>query len=137
MPPIRERSKSQRVRDNEETAAILATPKATPRAQGPRSRARAATRTPSGRLDTQDLLNRPRPFQRTPKTRGGLQTPESRVQSTQRLEESVPPPPAPCQSSRHSLALSSCLSIEMAEMQQESHQSIENMLNVDEIDDDL
>jgi hypothetical protein len=121
MPPIRERSKSQRVRDNEETAAILATPKATPRARPPRSRARATTRTPSGRLDTQDLLDRAGAFQGTPKTRGGLQTPESRAQSTQRVEESVPPPPAPIAASLADFPSPSppASDIEMPETQQE------------------
>ena len=49
MPPIRERGKSTKRRENEEIAAILATPRATPRAH---SRPRVA-RT---RLGTQDLL---------------------------------------------------------------------------------
>jgi hypothetical protein len=54
MPPIRERGKSAKRRENEEIAAILATSRANPRAH---SRPRVA-RTSSTRLGAQDLLNK-------------------------------------------------------------------------------
>jgi hypothetical protein len=89
MPPIRERGKSAKRRGNEEIAAILAAPRATPRAH---SRPGVA-RTPSTRLGAQDLLNKA--DQAISKAQRTLPNPEDtgRAQSTQVVRESVPPKP--------------------------------------------
>jgi hypothetical protein len=79
MPPVHERSKSQKVRENESTAALLATPRGTPRAP---SRAQAPRKKPSGRLDDQDLLDKVNTLQPASRARGALPTPEDTTQST-------------------------------------------------------
>jgi hypothetical protein len=72
MPPVRERPKNQKVRENESTAALLATPRGTPRVL---SRPRAPQKTPSRRLNTQDLLNKVQKLQAASRARGALPTP--------------------------------------------------------------
>jgi hypothetical protein len=89
MPPVRERSKSQKVRENELTAALLATPWGTPR---PPSRPRAPQKKLSGRLGGLDLLNKVDTLQAASRARGALPTPEDTTQSTQVVRDSVAPP---------------------------------------------
>jgi hypothetical protein len=79
MLPVHERSKSQKVRENESTAALLATPRGTPRAL---SRAQAPRKKPSRRLDNQDLLDKVNTLQPASRARGALPTPEDITQST-------------------------------------------------------
>jgi hypothetical protein len=129
MPPVRERSKSQKVRENESTAALLATPRGTPRAP---SRARAPRKKPSGRLDGQDTL------QPASRARGALPTPEDTTQSTQVVRDSVAPPaPAPILLvPRASIDFPSpeppTSDIEMGNAQLEPYQSIEDMSDEEE-----
>jgi hypothetical protein len=90
MPPVRERPKNQKVRENESTVALLATPRGTPRAP---SRPRAPQKTPSRRLNTQDLLNKVQTLQAASRARGALPTPDEITRSsTQVVRDSVPPP---------------------------------------------
>jgi hypothetical protein len=131
MPPVRERPKSQKVRENESTAALLATPRRTPRAP---SRPRAPQKTPSRRLNTQDLLSKVQTLQAASRARGALPTPDETTRSTrsstQVVRDSVPPPaPIPLYP-RPSLDLSSTSSEPPAsdiEMELELHQSIEDL----------
>jgi hypothetical protein len=86
MLSVYERSKSQKVRENESTAALLATPRGTPR---PSSRRKVPQKTPSRRLDTQG------PGQTLParsRAQGTLPTPEDGTQTIQMIRDSVPPP---------------------------------------------
>jgi hypothetical protein len=68
-----------------------ATPLATPRAS---SRPKAPRRSASGRLDTQELLNRVDVLQASSRARGALLTPED---VTQIVRDSVAPPKQPIQ----------------------------------------
>jgi hypothetical protein len=79
MPPIRERSKSQKVRENKSTTALLATPRGTPRVP---LRARAPRKKSSERLDGQDLLDNVNTLPPASRARGALPTPEDTIQST-------------------------------------------------------
>jgi hypothetical protein len=89
MPPVHKRSKNQKIRENESTAALLMTPRGTPRAI---SRAQAPRKKPSRRLDGQELLNKVNTLQPASRARGALLTPEDITQSTQVVRDSVTPP---------------------------------------------
>jgi hypothetical protein len=126
MPPVRERSKSQKVRENESTAALLATPRGTPRAP---SRAQAPRKKPSGRLDDQDL-NEVSTLQPASRARGALPTPEDTTQSTQVVRDSVAPPAPILLVPRASIDFPSpeppTSDIEMGNTQLKPYQSIED-----------
>jgi hypothetical protein len=82
MPPVRERPKSAKVRENKSTAALLRTPRATLRAP---SRPRAPARTPS----------RAKTLQTARGSQSALLTPEDRAQGTQVVRDSASPPAQP------------------------------------------
>jgi hypothetical protein len=71
MPLVRERPKSPKVRENESTVALLATPRGTPRA---RLKPRVPQKTPSRRVNTQDLLSKVQTLQAASRARSALLT---------------------------------------------------------------
>ena len=130
MPPARERRVSRKVRENT-SPAPLQTPRATPRvpSRAP-SRPRAPRRSTSGRLYTQDGLNKAEARLRVSRAVGTLLTPGDGTPGTQVVRDSVLPPTLNLPELSSSDPPIS--DVEMLDLQPPLLQSIENMSDKEE-----